>query len=521
MLATQTQTPATSQDFSWLLDFEEFASVYVHIRDKQEKLQRLRLNTPQRYGRKKAGRRNIWLKARQMGISTMLQGELYHDSVTRVGARGVTISHERKATERLKAKIDLMYRYHPKPAPVSKYNSKSELTFPSLDSTLYMGTAGGRAFGRGDTVSRAHCSEYAFWPDPELLKGLSEAVPLDGRIDIESTANGFGSFFQLCQDAKKGTNGYTLIFLPWFLEPSYALQPGEVDGFDPRDAGTDTWSEDERTCMIKALAYGVNLTPAQMAFRRWKQQTLQREFAQEYPEDDMTCFLTSGTPRFNPKKLSGILARVMPPKRTELIGGTELTLLVWEEPKDGGYYVIGADAAQGLSAGDDDWADVIDWHTGKTVATLMGKAEIYDYADQLCKLGLRYHEAMLAPERKESGIAVVARCKEKAYPNLYYHQEDDGEIADQPGVDTNVKTRPVMLDEMAQWVEGQPDSFVCEAQVQQMLSFIIKNGKAQAETGAHDDAVMAGAIARYVRARVTPPSGPVKLRVREPMGKQR
>jgi len=494
--------PSKSSSHAWLLDFEQFAPALVKIRNKEGQLVKLRLTAAQRYARRLAGSRNVWLKARQLGISTMLQAESYHDAATREGFRCATVAHERDSTQRLNDKLKIIYENLPSSLrPRAGYNSRRELTLKTTGSSIYIGTAGARAFGRGDTLNRVHLSEYAFYPDPStIFTGISQAVPEGkGRIDVESTANGFNEFHTLWTEAEAGRNGFTPIFLPWFLEPSYCLPDGVPE---------HEWEKAEKLCAEKAQKYGVALSPGQVAFRRAKESQLRLQgredmFLQEYAEDPVTAFLLSGRPRFNAAQLTEAWTRAPAPVSEQRLANG-LTLRTWQEPKPGEFYTIAADAAQGLSASDNNAAEVMHWATGTTVATLHGKSEIFDFADTVMALGWRYNRAVLAPERKESGIAVVARCKEKSYPELYRRVDEHGP-AEEYGVDTNGATRPVMLDALARQIIEQPAVFRDSHMLAEMQRFVIKNNKAQAETGAHDDLVIVAAINRWIRPQVEPP----------------
>ena len=79
--------------------------------------------------------------------------------------------------------------------------------------------------GRSDTLTNVHISEYAFWPKnkAELLLGIMQAVPdePDTMVVIESTANGYDHFKALWDGAQRGENGWTPVFLPWYLEQGY------------------------------------------------------------------------------------------------------------------------------------------------------------------------------------------------------------------------------------------------------------------------------------------------------------
>ena len=512
-----TMARRTQAGLGWLLDFEEFARSLIYIRDKQERTVRLQLNAMQRAWQAQAryAGRTITEKARQHGISTYIEARMYWRACTRKNYRGVIIAQDDDTTTRLREKIRLMHRLHQKsgaPAPATRYNSKAEMVFKGLESTIYIGTAGGRAFGRGDTISEVHASELAFWPDPQrILTGLLEAVPADGEIHIESTANGFNYFYELCEQARRGEGRFKFIFLPWFMNPEYQRLPGVPQS---------EWTDDERTLARQALAYGIAIKPEQIAFRREKQHDLGGMFLQEYAEDPDTAFLLSGRPRFDAAALNGMLAEAKPPARVKEFKDSQLTYRVWEEPQAGAFYVIGADAAQGTSAGDFDDACVTDWHTGRQVAELHGKADPYVFADRLALIGYEYNTAVINPERKESGIAVVAKLNEMGYPRLFYYEDEKGNLAEQAGFDTNTHTKPLAVDMVAELVRDYPGAFVNREEIAEMMRFVIgTNGKTGAEQGAHDDRVAARWCAEVARRQVRPPRT-APLQRRPGLGKQ-
>ena len=65
---------------------------------------------------------------------------------------------------------------------------------------------------------------------------------------------------------------------------------------------------------------------------------------------------------------------------------------------------------------------------------------------------------------------------------------------------TNRITRPVILAELIRIVREQPELFCDERTLNEMLTFVrSKDGRAEAASGAHDDCVMALAIAFAAR----------------------
>lgn len=497
-------------------NFEPFAERFVTIRNKAQGLQTLTLNATQRYFLAQAAghKRVICLKFRQPGISTVIGAGMYHRLYTQRGRRSVIIGHESEATRRLMERVTLMHEHMPV-RPATKYASKNELVFQGTGSTLYIGTAGGRSFGRGDTVHEAHCSEFAFWPKgDEILKGLSEAVPAEGQIWIETTPNGFNHFAQMVNDARVGSNGYKLIFLPWYVHDEYVLADAIPD---------DEWTEDEKALATKALALaGVTLTGGQVAWRRNKQRALSQgerdTFLQEYPEDEYSCFLASGRPRFDLQALNGLLARCVGPMREVRLKDSQLTLRVWAEPETGEHYIIGADSSEGMAAGDNDAACVLHWGTGRKVASLHGKASVFGYADALADLGRSYNNAVLAVERNHPGPAVVARLGAGGYPNLWRMRREDGTVATEIGWSTNAVSRPLAiahLDALIVAAEATKSIgiFPDKAEVGELMQFVMSNSdRAEAAAGAHDDLVMARAIAEWVRKQWQPPRAGQQMR---------
>ena len=139
--------------------------------------------------------------------------------------RSVVISHDKESTERLFKRVKFFLDNMRGPKAVQETSSKREFSFPKTDSVFYIGTAGGRKFGRGDTITDLHCSEVAFWDNAkDLTAGLFQAVPRTGYIGMESTGNGRNFFYRRIMDSAKGTGRYKLHFFDWLCFPEYDLE---------------------------------------------------------------------------------------------------------------------------------------------------------------------------------------------------------------------------------------------------------------------------------------------------------
>lgn len=189
---------------------------------------------------------------------------------------------------------------------------------------------------------------------------------------------------------------------------------------------------------------------------------------------------------------------------------------IYAEPEEGRPYVLGGDAADEGS----DWfvGQVLDNITGKQVAVLRHQYDEDTYARQMYCLGKFYNEALEAPEVNYSTYPVKILGK-MGYRNLYVRQvEDDfdGKIRHSYGFRTDRLTRPVIISELIRLMRDDLHLINDEDTLLEMLTFV-RNEKLrpEAETGAHDDCIMALAIAYYIR-----PQQSMQLKVAEGSGRK-
>jgi hypothetical protein len=112
----------------------------------------------------------ILAKPRQKGGSSYIEAILSTRCLGKIGTRAVVMSHEGEATQRLLDKVHFYLKYTT-PLPAYDRNSRNELAFGKTDSTFYIGTAGARAFGRGDTITDLHA---CFFPDTVVMNSQRE-----------------------------------------------------------------------------------------------------------------------------------------------------------------------------------------------------------------------------------------------------------------------------------------------------------------------------------------------------------
>lgn len=516
-----------------LLNCLLFIQTFLKIRTKEGLITSLILNPPQQrlYEAIKKqwaeGKpvRIIILKARQMGFSTLTEAILFWLTITAKNVETMIVAHVEEATSNLFRMSQLFYNMLPdRLKPMQKASNAQELVFDrpakykgnreGLNSRIRCATAGGHGVGRSATIRNLHLSEFAFWPGNkrETLAGLMQAVPDKAGtvVIIESTANGFDEFKQLWDEAvqsqAEGGDGFIPIFFAWFEMPEY------------RRAVPQNF---QRTKEEQELVDTFGLCDEQLAWRRWCIKVncggSIELFHQEYPCTPDEAFVSTGHCVFDKPAL--VLRRKVVQSfkwergsfRIEKDVAGKIVSFQWVPSKDGAIrilkkpikgvpYVLGGDTA---GTGSDKFAgQVLDNRTGKQVAVLHHRYGERMYAEQMYCLGMYYNTALIGVETNYSTYPEMV-LEELGYPNLYVRERYDNYLkktVDAFGFDTNASTRPVLIDTLKDVARDSLDTITDFDTLGEMLTFVYDDKfRAAADTGEHDDLVMALGIAHRIR----------------------
>lgn len=292
-------------------DFEHYAARCLKIRSKSGKTEPLLLNRGQRFlherieaQRRETGRvRALILKGRQMGVSTYIGGRIYWRTTHTRGARAFILTHTDDATNNL---FGFAKRYHDNcPSlvrPEMGHSNAKELTFPRLDSSYKVGTAGNKGVGRSETLQLFHGSEVAFWPHAdEHFAGVMQAIADEPGTEalLESTANGLANVYgRQWKLAERGEANFEPIFIPWYWAEEYAAEP--PSDWEPTPEWSDYGAAHGLTAQQLYWAYRKNreLISAEGGGMGGDINEPSPKFKQEYPGTASEAFETSGAGAF-------------------------------------------------------------------------------------------------------------------------------------------------------------------------------------------------------------------------------
>jgi hypothetical protein len=453
----------------------------LRVRDREGVERSLKANAVQLAFERERGRQNIVLKARQMGITTWVAGRFFLKTVTKPGVLTLQVARTREAAEGIFRMVQRFWECLPedlREGPLRRSIANSgQMCFPELDSEFRVVSAGEEGAGRGLSVQNLHCSEVSRWPGDagQTLAGLRAALAPGGEMVMESTPNGaYGCFYE--EWGRAGENDVVRHFFPWWMEKAYVA------------TAVTNLREDEQ-----ALVLGHGLTAGQIGFRRGLEASYRGLRTQEFAEDAESCFKATGECYFEVEAVEARLREVPVPVETRRGGA----LRVWLPPVVGKEYLVAVDTAGGGADGDFAAVQVIDVESGMQCAELQQRLGTLELARVSADIAREYGGALIAVERNNHGAGVLAYLDSvERYARVY----EQGGIA---GWLTTAGSKPGMVSRMGALLVESPWLFFSKRLLGECRTFVsMAGGRTGAVSGAHDDCLMAMAVAQAVRAEL-------------------
>jgi hypothetical protein len=493
--------------------------------------------------------KKLILKARQVGSSTFSQAILFHRTIFTEACNSLLVAQDPGAASEIFEMSRLAWENLPWwMRPEKRYDAKGKymqfdrndpiqrMKNPGLKSQILVEAANkmsGVAVGK--TFRNAHLSEIARWPNGDIM--ARELEPAMNAADMfavmESTALGKSGFwYRMWVDCVEGRLDWEPIFVEWYRRKEYSIPMAKGETF--------VRTKEEIGLCERALEdSGFTITDESLKWRRIKIANYEAQtgdewaFYESYPMNWREAFQATGLCAFDKKKLQVLFnttahrpvwtgeikydiktrrpklepwKRLPPEAKIPIQAQYGNRLFVWEAPSPKKKYYIGADVAEGVIGGNFSCASVyeIGQHKDTQVAEWHGWINAEPFAQVLAALGYLFkgvdEAAEIACESNNVGKTVnntLVRSIE--YPCVYRWKHLDklkNFMTDFFGFETNVKTRPIIIDKMRQAIDQDVIILRSEATIDQMMSF------AQPEDGgrwegqdALDDRVFANMIA--------------------------
>jgi len=182
-----------------------------------------------------------------------------------------------------------------------------------------------------------------------------------------------------------------------------------------------------------------------------------------------------------------------PLKKLKLFNG-EAWIFREAEPKT--HYILGVDTAP--EHGEDKSAITVwDYITLEQVAEYQGKCKVMDFVKVVKALASQY-QGTIVVESNSYGNQIVEDLNNSEFSHMLYREKRINKTV--PGLSTNAKTRPLMIDALYSFVMENPECIKSKRLVLELVGLISKpSGRVEADVGCHDDLVLSMACCAYVR----------------------
>jgi len=161
------------------------------------------------------------------------------------------------------------------------------------------------------------------------------------------------------------------------------------------------------------------------------------------------------------------------------------------------YYILGVDTAPEHGS-DKSAVTVWDYETMEQVSEYQGKCKVLDFVKVVKVLAAQY-PGLIVVESNSYGNQVVEQLNYSEFGFMIY-KEKRGKQTLLPGLSTNSKTRPLMIDALYSYITQFPQIVKSERLALEIAGLVTRtSGRVEADTGCHDDLVLSASCVMYVR----------------------
>ena len=406
------------------------------------------------------------LKSRQLGISTLTAGYSLWLMTFHKDRNILALATTQATARNLVTKVQFMWENLPSWLRIdSAENNKLSLRF--TNGSKIQAKSSNADAARSEAVSLLIIDEAAFIDNiAETWASAQQTLATGGGCIALSTPYGTGNWFhQTWVKAENKENQFIPIKLPWFVHPE-------------RD---EVWRKEQDALLGDP-----------------------RIAAQECDCD----FSTSGDVVFYPEYMEYYEKSFIkdPLERR----GADRNLWIWEPCDYSRTYMVIADVARG-DGKDSSAFHIIDVENNVQVGEYKGQLGTKEYGHLLVGVATEYNNALLVIENNSIGWSTIQTVIDRGYNNLYYSPKSGEVRADSyfnqymdtskmvAGFTMSSRTRPMVIGKFQEYISDKGVTFYSKRLLEEMKTFIWKNGRPEAQSGYNDDLVMSFGVAMYMR----------------------
>ena len=413
-------------------------------------------------------RMNVILKARQLGISTLTAGYSLWMMTFQQDKNILVIATKQEVAKNLVTKVRVMHANLPSWLK-QRCVEDNKLNLRYRNGSQIKAVSSGPEAARSEALSLLILDEAAFIDKiDDIWTAAQSTLTTGGQCIALSTPNGVGNWFhKTWVEAEEGRGLFNPIKLHWTVHPDRE----------------ENWRKEQDTLLGIGSA------------------------AQECDCD----FLTSGTGVIDATLLENL--RKNHCKDPLEKRGIDSNMWVWESANYNKDYIVCADVGRGDSA-DYSAFHIIELESLTQVAEYKGRINTKDFGNMLVSVATEYNDALLIVENNNIGWATIQQIIDRDYPNLFYtskdlqyvdvqHQVTNKHYSEEKkmvaGFSTTSKTRPLIISKLEEFFREESVVVRSNRLIDELLTFVYINNKAQAMQGYNDDLVMSFAIGLWVR----------------------
>lgn len=406
---------------------------------------------------------NVIVKARQLGISTIVAGYISWLLLFYREKNVLVMATKYNTASNMVKKVKYIINNVPDWLKIATVKTDNKHSFELTNGSQIKAVATSEDAGRSEAVSLLVIDEAAHIDNMDTIwTAIYPTISTGGRCVALSSPNGIGNWFhKTFEDSQNGQNLFIPTNLPWSVHPEHDQE----------------WFDNETKNLAK------------------------REIAQEY----LCSFNASGETVIDPDDLQRIRENISEPKHKSWI---DRNYHIWKPYNHQGKYIISADVARGDGL-DYSVFHVLNASTMEQVAEYQGKVEPDQFVNLLNDAGKEYGHALLIVENNNIGFTVAQKLANMGYRNLYYSSKANhdyiesnmayGNSSAVAGFTTSVKTRPLIIAKLDELIRNKVITINSARTLRELEKFIWSNGRPEAQKSYNDDLVLSLAIACWVR----------------------